>query len=77
MAAQMLWLFHLVMFVLFVGFSVPALSALQDSAWGAGALWGGLTTLVLGVEVLVAKKLPRLLGRDPYEDGGPDATDSD
>ncbi len=55
------------MFVLFIGLSVPALNAAGAGNWGGAAAWGGPAGFVLGVEVFVAKALPRLMGRDPYE----------
>lgn len=62
-----LWLFHAMMFVLWIALSVPAADAIGTGNWGAAAVWGGLAVLVLGVEVTVGRALPRWLGREPYD----------
>lgn len=63
----MLLLFHTVMFGIWVGLSVPAISAAFNGRWIAAAVWGALALFALAIEVSVARILPRLLGRDPYE----------
>jgi hypothetical protein len=64
----MLWLFHAVMAVVWIGLSVPALNAMFNGHWTAAAVWGGLALLAIGTEIGVARLLPRFLGRDPYAD---------
>jgi hypothetical protein len=69
LGVAMLWAFHFVMFVMFIGSGVPALSALDDRHWTAAAVWGGLAATVLCVEIFAAKVfLPWILGREPYDD---------
>ena len=64
----MLWIFHFVMFCMFIGVAGIAGSAADDGHWNRAAAWGAAALLVLAVEILVSKFLPWFLGRDPYEE---------
>jgi hypothetical protein len=59
----MLWRFHTVAFCVWLALAVPAVNALADSRWDAAAVFAGLSCVVLGAELLVA----RVVRREHYD----------